>query len=60
MICATCGRRMVSCICDDADERILSLQNCPTLHIDVVAIMAQRYLNRFDIARDKAKEAKKP
>lgn len=54
MRCAICNRTMERCICPDADERLTSLRGSPYLAIDFDAIMAQRLLNRFDIARDRA------
>lgn len=58
MICCQCNRNLVMCICDDFDERIKQLESSPFLAIDFDKIRAQRFINQFDIEREKQKHHK--
>ena len=50
MICTICSRKLTLCICDDAEDRIRKLKH-PNLAIDGEAILAERFLNKFEIER---------
>lgn len=56
MYCSKCDRELEWCICEDADSRIESLRK--TLLIDVDAIMANRFLNKFAIERQREEHKK--
>jgi hypothetical protein len=55
MICTICSRKLTLCICDDAEDRIRKLVH-PNLAIDVDAILAERFLNKFTIERDRKQQ----
>lgn len=54
MRCGKCDRDLTLCICEDIDERMKQLAGSPNLAIDWDLIRAERFLNKFQIQRDRA------
>jgi hypothetical protein len=59
MICCKCERHLTRCICEDIDERLEKLRESRFLAIDVDAIKATRFLDKFKIDRDRESERAK-
>lgn len=61
MTCMQCNRTLALCICpeDVWEARMRQLESSTAIVFDSQAVRAQRLLSKFDIERDRAREAKK-